>query len=393
MTNQTRTYLDHNASTPLRPEARTAMLACMDEHANASSIHTEGRRARAIIETAREQVATLIGARPSEVVFTSGATEANAWAMAGGWHRIIAGAHEHASVLAPAAATSAAFTELPVGADGLFDCAALATAVTSAGTPDRTLLSLQLANGETGAIQPIADAFTLARTHGITTHTDAVQAAGRIPVDFRALDCDLMSISAHKLGGPKGVGALVIRDGLELPALIRGGGQERRRRAGTEAVMLIAGFGAAAKAARDRLADWSRIADLRGQLERGIARVTPDAAILAASAPRLPNTICLALPGEQASTLVIRLDLAGIAVSAGAACSSGKIGRSHVLTAMGIPAALADAAIRISLGWSSTDADIASFLDAWARLAARPLNPTQSPTARASAGTAIPAGE
>lgn len=393
MTNPARTYLDHNASAPLRLEARAAMLACIDEHANASSVHAEGRRARAIVETAREQVAALVGAHPSEVVFTSGATEANAWAIAGGWQRIIVGAHEHASILAPATATSAAITDLPVDRDGLIESAALAAAVATPDTPGCTLLSLQLANGETGAIQPAAEAFTLARSNAITTHTDAVQAAGRIPVDFRAIGCDLMSISAHKLGGPKGIGALVIRDGLNLPALLRGGGQERRRRAGTEAVMLIAGFGAAAQAARDNLTERGRIADLRRHLEHEIARVTPDAEILASAAPRLPNTICLARPGELASTLVIRLDLAGIAVSAGAACSSGKIGRSHVLAAMGVPTALADAAIRISLGWSTTADDVARFLDAWTRLATRPLNPTQASAARASAGAAILAGE
>ena len=202
-------------------------------------------------------------------------------------------------------------------------------------------------------------------------HTDAVQAAGRVPVDLRSLGVDFLTLSAHKIGGPKGVGALIIRDGASLPAFIRGGGQERRRRGGTENVAAIAGFGAAAEAAQRDLAGMARVRDLREQLEAEVLGLAPDAVIVAAGADRLPNTSCIALPGTAAETLVIALDLAGIAVSAGAACSSGKVGASHVLEAMGVAPGIARAAIRVSLGWSSTQADVAAFVEAWAHVAVR----------------------
>lgn len=379
MTSQ-RTYLDHNATAPLRPQARAAMLAAMDEHGNPSSVHAEGRRARALVESTREQIAALVGARPSEVVFTSGATEANAWVVAANWDRVLAAGHEHASILAPAAVSASEFVPVGVRPDGVVELDSIRAALANASRDRRTLLTLQIANGETGAIQPVAEAVAFAREHGATFHTDAVQAVGRVAVDFASLGCDLMSVSAHKLGGPKGVGALIIRDGLDLPALILGGGQERRRRGGTEAVTLIAGFGAAAEAARASLADWDRIDGLRRRLEAGVRKATPRAVVVADDAHRLPGTVCLALPGEQSATLVIRLDLAGIAVSAGAACSSGKVGPSHVLEAMGVPPQVAASAIRVSLGWSSTDDDVTRFLSAWAALDERraPARPTDT---------------
>ena len=363
-----RTYLDWNATAPLRREARAAVIAALDVVGNASSPHAEGRRARALIEDARERVAVLVNARPAEVVFTSGGTEANNAVFAGEWEAILLSGIEHDSVMAPAKSSGARVVELAVSKDGVVDTESIARHLPDKGV--RTLLALQLANNETGAVQPVADAVRLARERGVAVHTDAVQAAGRIAIDFRALGVDTLTLSAHKLGGPKGVGALVIRDGAGLPALISGGGQERRRRAGTENVAAIAGFGAAAQAVREDLAQMDRVRDLRDRLEAQVRGITPEAMVVAADAERLPNTTNLALPGSSAETLVIALDLKGIAVSAGAACSSGKVGASHVLAAMGLAQEVARSAIRISLGHASTERDVAAFLDAWGRIAA-----------------------
>jgi cysteine desulfurase len=362
-----RTYLDWNATAPLRAEARAAMLAALDVLGNPSSPHAEGRRARAIVEDAREQVAALVGARPAEVVFTSGGTEANNTVLAAGWGTILVSGIEHDSVLAPARAAKARIVELPVGRTGVVQFRAPA-AVDGAG---RVLLSLQMANNETGVLQPVTEVAAVARERGVFVHTDAVQAAGRTAVDFRALGVDYLTLSAHKIGGPKGVGALVIHERATLPALIAGGGQERRRRAGTENVAAIAGFGAAAEAARRDLARMPEIAALRDRLEGEVRAVTPEAIVIGAGAERLPNTTSIALAGASAETLVIAFDLAGIAVSAGAACSSGKVGASHVLDAMELEPGLARAAIRVSLGWSSTERDVAAFVGAWSRIAAR----------------------
>jgi cysteine desulfurase len=344
------------------------MLAALDVTGNPSSPHAEGRRARAIVEDAREQVAALVGAKPAEVVFTSGGTEANNTVLSGGWGTILTAGVEHDSVLAPARQCGAQLVEVPVSGDGMIVRARLAERMRQA-HEGRALLSLQIANNETGVLQPVADVAEEARQRGLAVHTDAVQAAGRIAIDMRALGVDFLTLSAHKLGGPKGIGALVIREGAELPSLILGGGQERRRRAGTENVAAIAGFGAAAEVARSRLDETGRIEALRDRLEAEALRLAPEAIIVAAVAPRLPNTTSLALPGASAETLVIALDLEGIAVSAGAACSSGKVGASHVLAAMGLEPRVARAAIRISLGWSTTERDIAAFLSAWARVA------------------------
>lgn len=370
----TRTYLDHNATAPLRPEAREAMLIALDAFGNPSSVHAEGRRTRALVEEAREQVAQLIGARAEEVVFTSGASEANAWIVRAGWDAIIAAGIEHESVLAPARTAAGRLLDLPVGRDGSPAPAEIARALSEAARRGgHVLLSLQLANNETGALQPVREAVVAARACGAIVHTDAVQAAGRVPIDFRDLDVDALSLSAHKLGGPKGVGALVLREGLSPAPLIGGGGQERRRRAGTENVPGIAGFGAAAAAAGHDLARVARIERLRDRLEQGALAATPEAVVVGAGVPRLSNTTCLALPGAAAETLVIRLDLAGIAVSAGAACSSGKVGASSVLAAMDLPAEIARSAIRVSLGWSTTESDVDAFLAAWSAIAGKGL--------------------
>ncbi len=369
-----RTYLDWNAGAPLRPEARAAALEALDLVGNPSSPHAEGRRVRAIIENAREEVAALVGARPAEVIFTSGATEANNAVVAGGWETVLVAGIEHDSVMEPARRLAAAgkvrLVDLAVRADG---AVAVETVAGRSGDwqAGRGLLTLQLANNETGVVQPVAAAADIARSLALATHTDAVQAAGRIAIDFAELGIDYLSLSAHKLGGPKGVGALVIRDGAGLPAFIAGGGQERRRRAGTENVPAIAGFGAAARAAASDLATIDRVRALRDRVETEAKAITPDAIVIGGQTERLPNTTCIALPGASAETIVIALDLAGVAVSAGAACSSGKVGASHVLEAMGVAPARARAAIRVSLGWGSTEADVTAFAAAWAYVAAR----------------------
>jgi cysteine desulfurase len=383
-----RAYLDWNAGAPLRPEARAAMVAALDVVGNPSSPHTEGRRVRAIIEDAREEVAALVGAKPAEVVFTSGATEANNAVVAGGWESILAAGIEHDSVLGPVrrwagsdpagltpgqnrrramgsdpqGLTPARLLELAVETSGVVVVQAVADRAGEAGAAGAPrLLSLQLANNETGVLQPVAAAAEAARSQGLRVHSDAVQAAGRMPVSFAALGVDY----------PKGVGALVIRDGAHLPAFVAGGGQERRRRAGTENVPAIAGFAAAARAATRDLTTMDRVRALRDRVEAEARAITPSAVVIGADAERLPNTACIALPGASAETLVIALDLAGVAVSAGAACSSGKVGASHVLAAMGLDPALARAAIRVSLGWGSTEADVDAFAAAWAHVAAR----------------------
>jgi len=365
-----RTYLDWNATAPLRREAEAAMLAALAVVGNPSSPHAEGRRARAIVEDAREQVAALVSARPAEVVFTSGGTEANNAVLAAGWDTILSAGIEHASVLTPARTARARLVEIPVDGSGVVRRDGLGAALASL-TAGRALLTLQLANNETGVLQPVAEVARQAKERGLAVHTDAVQAVGRMPVAMADLGVDYLTLSAHKLGGPQGTGALVVAGHAALSPLICGGGQERRRRAGTENVAAIAGFGAAAAAARRDLAQRQRVEMLRARLEEQVRSVTPEAVIIAEGAPRLANTTSLALPGASAETLVIQLDLAGIAVSAGAACSSGKVGASHVLAAMGLAPPLARAAIRISLGHGSTEHDVARFLDAWTHIAAK----------------------
>lgn len=363
-----RTYLDYNASAPLRPEARAAMLSALDCFANPSSVHASGRQARAIVETARIAVAELVGAWPADVIFTSGASEANATVLAGRWDTIYLSALEHDSVRAAAKARGVRVVEVPVTAAGMFDVGAFATLASDA--PAASIVCLQRANNETGVVQPVAEAAAVARQHGIRVHCDAVQAPGRIAVDCSDLGVDYLTVSAHKLGGPKGVGALVAVDGAALPALVAGGGQERGRRAGTENVAGIAGFGAAARVASAAEADALRIAALRDRLERDVAAITPGVVVVGQGSPRIGNTSCVALAGLAADATVIRMDLAGVEISAGAACSSGKVGQSATLAAMGLPADLASAAIRVSFGSSSMDADIDAFLAAWTTIAA-----------------------
>ena len=373
-----RSYLDWNATTPLRDEARAAVADALSIPGNPSSVHAEGRAARRVIEHAREAVAALVKARPGDVVFTSSGTEANMLALTPAIEtadekrprtRLLLSAIEHVSVRAGGRFPREAIAEFPVDPDGRANLAALAAAVAQSPRP---LVSLMLANNETGVIQPVAEAAVIVHAAGGLFHVDAVQAVGRIDCDIAALGADLLTLSAHKIGGPKGVGALIRRseDIHFADPLIRGGGQERGLRAGTENVAGIAAFGAAAAAARrERAAEAARMRTLRDLLETGLQAVSPQATIFGASTERLPNTTLFAAPGMKAETAVIAFDLEGIALSSGAACSSGKVQPSHVLAAMGVSPPFTRGAVRVSLGWSTTEADIERFLNAWRKLA------------------------
>lgn len=371
----TRHYLDYNATAPVRPQVRAAMADALALPGNPSSVHAEGRAARAVVERAREEVAALVGAAPAQVIFTGSGSEANNLALSGARPaRVVVSAIEHASILRPAAERRGSFALVPVSSDGVVDLAALEAILATPGTDGPTLVSIMVANNETGVIQPVREIVSLARRIGALCHVDAVQALGRVPLDFNALGCDLMSLSAHKIGGPKGVGALVRRDGVSLAPLVAGGGQERALRAGTENVPGIAGFAAAAACARNELAEgreMARLARLRDRVEGALRAVSQRAVMIGAGAPRLANTSCIALPGLKAETQIMAFDLAGIAVSAGSACSSGKVEPSHVLMAMNLPAEVAETAVRVSFGFASSDADADAFIAEWTRLHGR----------------------
>ncbi len=367
-------YLDHNATSPLRPAAFGAMVEALRAGGNPSSVHGVGRAARNRIDAARRQAAALVGALPAEIVFTSGGTEANNLALSGaGRRRVLASAVEHDSVL-----NAARNLELvPVDGNGVVDLAALQRLLATSREP--ALVSVMFANNETGVIQPITEIVRLARAAGALIHCDAVQGAGKVPVDMHGLGVDYLSLSAHKLGGPTGVGALVVRDGAPFHTDRRGGGQESNRRAGTENVAGIAGFGVAAVEAKSGLAT----AALRDRLETSLIAISPGARVFGAGAPRLPNTVCISMPGVRAETQVMALDLAGVAVSAGAACSSGKVSRSAVLSAMGVEVAESETALRISFGWSTVSEDIERLIAAWRDLYIR-VTHSDIPQARAA---------
>jgi cysteine desulfurase len=370
-----RVYLDWNATTPLRPEAKSAMTAAWEISGNPSSVHGEGRQARRLVEDARAAIAAAVEARPHDLVFTSGGTEANALALTPGLRRgagqpverLLVSAIEHASVLAGGRFPAAAIGTIKVNGSGIVDLAHLRTLL-AAGPP--ALVSLMLANNETGAVQPISEVADVVHEAGGLLQVDAIQALGKMPIDISILRADLVTLSAHKIGGPKGVGAVVLAEDVQgLEPLLRGGGQELGRRAGTENVAGIAAFGAATKAAMAALRDdATRLGVLREHLEQGLKR-TPGMIVFSEDAPRLPNTTLFTVPGLKAETAVIGLDLAGIAVSSGSACSSGKVQPSHVLDAMGFPKDLAQGAVRLSLGWSTSEADIDLTLEAWRKLA------------------------
>jgi cysteine desulfurase len=382
-----RVYFDWNATTPLRHEARRAISDALDLPGNASSVHAEGREARKWIEGARAAVATAVGALPRNVVFTSGGTEANALALAPNLRRgtgpaagrLVMSAIEHASVLAGGRFSRELIEAVRVTPAGVVDLDHLRELL-RARPP--ALMSIMLANNETGAIQPVADAAGIVHAAGGLLHVDAVQAFGKIPLSMSELGADLLSLSAHKIGGPKGVGALVLSEGLAGPEpLLRGGGQELSRRAGTENVAGIAGFGAAVTAAVAGLpAEADRLRDLQRRLEDGL-RLTPDVIVFSSSVHRLPNTTLFTVPGLRAETAVIGFDLAGIAVSSGSACSSGKVQPSHVLEAMGFDPEIAQGGVRLSMGWSTRDADVDRCLEAWRNLSGRLLKDQRRNTA------------
>lgn len=395
----TRSYLDHNATTPVRPAVAEAMLRALQMPGNPSSVHNEGRAARGAVEQAREQVAALCGAKASNVVFTSGGTEATATILSPGLSDssgardcvrapvtlLLYSASEHPCVRDGHRFSAGQAEAIPVDGEGIVDLDWLAERLArfAAEKPaERALVSVHLANNETGVLQPIAEIVAVARRHGALVHSDAVQAAGKIAIDINALGVDALTLSAHKIGGPKGVGAIVFRTGaLELADKpLRGGGQERGWRAGTENLPGIVGFGIAAQEAGKALAtEATRLAGLRDQLEARLVALAPDTAIFGAKAPRLPNTCAFATPGIKAETALIMLDLAGVALSSGSACSSGKVRRSHVLTAMGVDPVMSEGALRASLGWTTCEADIDQFIVAYAKaLAANPNRKVQA---------------
>jgi cysteine desulfurase len=378
-------YLDHNATSSLRASARAALNAALAEAGNASSVHGAGRRARARVEAARAEVAALADAPAASVVFTSGGSEANALALRGAVAgalaaedritRIFFSTVEHDSVRANALALAESIpgvkaSEIPVTPEGVIDPAAFRLQFMQG--KGRALVSVMAANNETGALQPLAEIVKIVRAEDPDTlvHVDAVQAAGRVAVSFAALGADFLTLSAHKLGGPQGAGALIVRDGAPFAAVFAGA-QELGRRGGTENVAAIAGFGAAAAESCSDAAESDRLRRLRDGFEAGLRALAPDAVIFSAATERLPNTSNFAIPGLTAEAALIALDLDGVAVSSGAACASGKVKPSHVLGAMGVPEDLARCGLRVSFGWSSTDEDSKAALAALARVVDR----------------------
>ena len=359
-------YLDHNATTPVLPQAAAAMADALARTGNPSSVHRFGRLVRRSVDEARESVAALAGVSAANVVFTSGGSEANNLALRGVADRAFVSAVEHASVLDAVPDADV----IPVDGNGVVDRAALKEIL--AGLDGTAVVSVMLANNETGVIQPVAEIAEIVHAAGALFHCDAIQAAGKRPVDMRDLGADLMSLSAHKFGGPQGIGALVVRDGLDPEPLIRGGGQERRRRAGTENVPGIVGFGVAAQRAQDAANDYSaKLTGLRDDMERRLLAAAPDAVIHGAGVERLANTSCIGLPGVSGEIQVMTLDLAGVAVSAGSACSSGKVTPSHVLSAMGRDDEAARSAVRVSLGAETKAEQIDRFVEVWSDMARR----------------------
>jgi len=363
VTKRRESYLDWNATAPLRREAAAAIGAALTACGNPSSVHRWGRAARQLVERARDKVAALAAMPEAGVIFTGGGTEANHLALLGaGRERVLVSAVEHNSVLQAVPGAE----RIPVDGNGVVDLAWLDRAL--AVDPRSALVSVMLANNETGVIEPVGEVARIAHRHGALFHCDAVQAAGKLPLSEAGIGADLVSLSAHKFGGPAGVGVLLARDAIELAPMLRGGGQERGRRAGSENVAGIAGCAAAAAVAAASIGEYDRVRRLRDALEAEVAVIAPDAIVIGASMPRLPNTSAISMPGVAAEIQIIAFDLDGVMVSAGAACSSGKVGPSHVLAAMGVEPDIANATIRVSLGWTTGETEIAHFLDAWTAL-------------------------
>ena len=373
-------YLDYNATAPVKPAVIDAMTAALVEGGNPSSVHAPGRAARMAVEEARIKLADLLGAVAENIIFTSGGTEAanQAICTAVGIDRVLISAIEHDCVLAAANASRLPVEEIPVNIDGLVDLEALEAMLAKgegeesgagrAGRAGKALVSVMLANNETGVIQPIAEVAEIAHAHGALVHTDATQTPGKIAVDFAGLGVDLLSMSAHKIGGPQGIGALIHRPGLEVRPFIAGGGQERGRRSGTENVAGIVALGVAAELAAGDLEKAAGIGALRDRMEAAILQASPESRIFGARSPRLPNTSYFTMPGVPGETQVIAMDLAGYAISSGSACASGKVKRSRVLVGMGASDSDAVNAIRVSLGPTTTDEDVDGFLRAWTAL-------------------------
>lgn len=366
------TYLDYNATAPLRPEARAAMLEVMDHCGNPSSTHTAGRQAKARLEADRQTIAEAVGVAPRNIIFTSGGTEANALALTG-WRakRILVSGIEHGCVLAAAERSGAKVEPVRAGQDGRIDLNHLEDLLKSGDEPGSDLLSIMAVNNETGVIQPVVEASQLAREVGALVHCDGVQALGKLDMAPWMHAVDFLALSAHKVGGAAGTGALVVKDQLTLSPMMTGSGQEMGRRAGTENAVGIAGFAAAVKAALADLGKFTDLAIWRDKMEADMRAAVPGIEIIGGGSDRIGNTSNIALPGIKAETQIMALDLSGIAVSAGSACSSGKVQRSHVLAAMGLPDAVSGSAIRISTGWATEKQDMDEFVGAWAEMAER----------------------
>ncbi len=379
-----RAYLDHNASAPLLPEARTAMLAALEVDANASSVHADGRAARRIVEQARRDVSGLVGGRPEHVVFTSGATEAASMLLVPDWTlgraalrmaRLVVCATDHPCILGGGRFAPEAVTVIGVDPNGVVDLGTLEAILAGHDRAEGlALVAIHAANNETGVLQPVRDIARIAKAHGAVLVVDAVQAAGRVSIDISVNYGDFLILSSHKIGGPQGAGGIVGTADLMMPRpLIRGGGQEKGHRAGTENVAAIAGFGAAARAALAGLDDIDRVRTLRDGFEEAVRGLAPDAVIFGQEAERLPNTLFFALPGVKAETAQIAFDLAGVSLSAGSACSSGKVGPSHVLRAMGVAEHAGGdlGALRVSIGRQTSDTELSAFRAALAQLMER----------------------
>lgn len=370
MVKNNRIYLDYNATAPIRPDVIDGMSKIMHHVGNPSSIHQEGREARKIIEQARQNVSELVGCHPKQVIFTSGATESNNMLLKGyaPHRRILVSATDHPSIIYGGVDVEL----IPVHTNGLTDLVALEDLLKKDKTP--SFVSIIMVNNETGVIQPIKEIGTLVKQYDGLFHTDAAQAAGRIPLHFPSMGVDFLSLSAHKMGGPHGMGAIIMQNGTNPPKLIHGGGQERRQRAGTENVAGIHGFGIAAEIALDNLENFSKLKAYRTQIETAFKSSHPNVLINGEEAPRVANTTSLTIEGFDASTLLMSFDLEGIAVSTGSACSSGSVQASHVLKAMGATDSQAKSGLRISSGWATTQGDIDAFIKSWTKIIQRLAN-------------------
>ena len=365
----TRVYLDHNATTKIRPEVIQVLTDVMATAGNASSIHAAGQKARQIVELARKQVSTLVNAAPNQIVFTSGGTEADNQVMCDcDPQKTVVSAIEHPAILDSCPGAN----QVPVTEQGVVDLNALDRMLFEIDTPQ--MVAIMLANNETGVLQPIREATKIAHRHGALLHCDAVQAVGKIPVDFDTLGVDTMALTAHKFGGPQGIGALIIRDPDTVNCMIRGGGQERGLRGGTESVAHIAALGVTSRIAVERMERYTNLSEMRDRMETQLREVTGDLRVFGLGADRLPNTSKLMMPGVSSETQVIALDLAGVEVSAGSACSAGRIEPPYVLTAMGVDDKEALCALRISLGWDTTDGDIDLLISEWVKIFERATN-------------------